>query len=90
VDLVEFRASIRELMASGVLPPDPPPITRPEPWSTPGNKRSKILIGGPLHAPCTICGEPGPQVQYFYIAGQVVRVHAACDAVWKQEREEER
>jgi hypothetical protein len=28
----------------------------------------------------------GPQAEYFYIAGHVVRVHAACDALWKQER----
>jgi hypothetical protein len=83
----ELRAKVRALMASGVLPADPPPITRPEPWSTLGNKRSKVLVGGPLHEPCTICGEPGPQVQYFYIASQVVSVHAACDVLWKQERE---
>ena len=74
-------------MASGVLPEGPPPITRPAPWSTRGNKRSKVLVGGPLHEPCTICGEPGPQIQYFYIAGVVVSVHAACDALWKRERE---
>ena len=83
----DLRAKIRELMASGALPTEPPPIVRPAPWSTPGNKRSKILVGGPLHEPCTICGEPGPNVQYFYIAGQVVSLHAACDAVWKEELE---
>jgi len=83
----DLHARIRELMASGVLPEGPPPITRPAPWSTPGNKRSKVLVGGPLHEPCTICGEPGPQIQYFYIAGLVVSVHAACDALWKRERE---
>ena len=82
----DLRVRIRDLMVSGVLPQDPPPVTRPAPWTTPGNKRSKILIGGPLHEPCTICGEPGPQVQYFYIGGRVVSVHAACDALWKQER----
>ena len=81
-----LRAKIRELMASGTLPKDPPPIVRPAPTSTPGNRKSRILIGGKLHEPCTICGEPGPQVQYFYIAGHVVRVHAACDALWKDER----
>ena len=26
-----------------------------------------------------------PQVSYFYSAGLVVRVHAACDAIWTQE-----
>ena len=82
----ELRAKIRELIASGALPSDPPPIERPAPTSTPGNTRSRILVGGTLHEPCTICGEPDPQVQYFYIAGQVVSVHAACDALWQRER----
>ena len=59
----DLPAKIRELVASGVLPKDSPPITRPEPWSTLGNKRSKVLVGGPLHKPCTICGEPGPHVE---------------------------
>ena len=65
----ELRAKVRELIALGVLPADPPPITRPAPTSTPGRTPSRTLIGGPLHEPCTICGEPGPQVQYFYLAG---------------------
>jgi hypothetical protein len=82
----ELHAKIRQLIASGVLPKEPAPITRPGPTSTPGTKRSKTLVGGPHQEPCSICGEPGPQVQYFYIAGRVVSVHAACDAVWKQER----
>jgi hypothetical protein len=43
-------------------------------------------VGGPLHEPCTICGGPSPEVQYFYIAGLVVRVHAACDVLWQLER----
>jgi hypothetical protein len=85
----DLHARVRELMASGVLPESPPPITRPAPWSTPGNKRSKILVGGKLHEPCTICGEPGPEIQYFYIAGLVVSVHVACDALWKREHETE-
>ena len=82
----ELRAKIRELMASGVLPDDPPPMERPAPSSTMGNRRARILVGGTLHEPCTICGEPGPQVQHFYLAGQVVSVHAACDALWQLER----
>ena len=84
--MTDIRAKIRELIASGVLTKDRPPITRPEPWSTPGNKRSKVFIGGPLHESCTICAEPGPQVRHFYIVGHVVSVHTPCDALWKQER----
>jgi hypothetical protein len=85
LSVIELRIRIRKLLASDVLPEDPPPITRPAPISTSGNRKSRILMGGPLHESCTICGEPGPQIQYFYIAGLVVSVHAACDAVWKQE-----
>jgi hypothetical protein len=84
----DLRAKIRELMASGLLPEEPPPIVGPASWSwsTPGNKRSRIVIGWNLRGPCTICGEPDPQIQYSYIGGQVVRVHTACDALWQQER----
>jgi len=82
----ELRTRIRKLIASGVLPKDPPPITRPGPTSTPGTRRSKTVVGGPHQEPCAICGEPGPQIQHFYIAAQVVRVHGACDTLWQLER----
>jgi hypothetical protein len=82
----DLRAKIRELMASGVLPKEPPPIVGPASWSTSGNKQSRILIGWKLHGPCTICGEPDPQIQYSYLGGQVVRVHTACDTLWQLER----
>ena len=86
----DLGAKIRELIASGALPAESAPITRPAPTSTPGNWKSRVLIGGPLHEPCTICGEPGPQgAQCFYIAGQIVRVHAACDGLWKVARSDE-
>ena len=48
-------------------------------------KIRELMASGLLPEPCTICGEPAPQVQYSYIAGQVVRVHAACDALWQLE-----
>jgi len=82
----DLRATIRELVASDGLPHESAPIERPASTSTPSNWPSGVLVGGPLHEPCTICGEPGPQVQYFYVAGSIVRVHAACDRLWKQER----
>jgi hypothetical protein len=80
------RTTIRELMASGVLPHESALSERPASTSTPRNWPSRVLVGGPRHEPCTICGGPGLQVQYFYVAGQVVTVHAACDGLWKQER----
>jgi len=36
---------------------------------------------------CLICGEPDALVGYFWIGGRVAYRHAACDALWKQERE---
>ena len=82
----DLHTKIRELIAAGVLPEDPPAIERSAPTTIPEIKRSRILVGGSLHEPCTICDEPGPQVQYFYLAGHVVSVHAACDAIWQQEK----
>lgn len=61
----ELRAKIRKLMASGALPSSPPLIERP---------RMHTVVNSPLPEPCTVCGEAGPQVSYFYLAGQVVRV----------------
>jgi ribosomal protein S14 len=81
----DLRAKIRELIASGVLPKEPPPITREAPAPMPNKSPTRTRIGS-LHARCTICGEPGPHVRYFYIAGRVVSVHAACDALWKEEQ----
>ncbi len=79
----DLRAKIRKLIASGVLPGEPPSIERGVERLP--NRRTRILMGDRLREPCTICDDEGPQVAYFYVAGQVVRVHAACDAVWKQE-----
>jgi hypothetical protein len=86
---VDLRAKIRELMASGVLPNELAPITRKVPAQMPSKRPARTGVWGSHQAPCTICGEPGPHVQYFYIAGQVVSAHAACDAVWKQVSAEE-
>ena len=32
-------------------------------------------------SPCLICGEPDALVGYFWVAGRVAYLHAACDAV---------
>jgi len=38
-------------------------------------------------SPCTACEEPDPQVSYTFAGGSViVRLHAACEAIWQQER----
>jgi len=39
---------------------------------------------------CAICGEPGPTVAYFWTGGRGVSLHAACDALWRLERDSRR
>jgi hypothetical protein len=87
MDAADVRSKIRDLMASGVLPEEPPPILgSPASWPPPGSKRWRMLIGWNLRGPCTICGEPDPQIQYSYLGGQVISVHAACDTLLELER----
>ena len=77
----QLRARIRELMASGDLPSELPVIQnsgkngwRPEL----GRRTSRIET-------YAICGEPGLTVAYFCRGGRCVSLHAACEALWKQE-----
>jgi hypothetical protein len=58
-------------MASGDLPSGPPLIERP----------------GTHSVVNSFCGDPGPQVALLYSAGLMVRVFAACDPLWQQERQ---
>jgi ribosomal protein S14 len=73
---VDVRAKVRELIQTGDLPSDPPVIHR----------TSDGLAGPTRGTTCTICGEPDPTVSYFWPGGIAVRLHAACDALWKLER----
>ena len=68
-------------MASGVLPAERPSIER---RGLASDERD-LVVKNPVPADCTICGEPGSQVALFYVAGQVVWLHAACEALWQQE-----
>jgi len=83
----QLRARVRELMASGVLPSEPAPIQRTVPPAPIGPKPHMFIRDSLLDQPCTICGELAPQAQLFYAGAIVVRVHAACNALWQQERE---
>jgi hypothetical protein len=73
----ELRAKIRALMASGALPSEPPVIS---------GTGDVGAVKNPLPAACSVCGERDPQITLLYLAGLVVRLHAACDALWQQER----
>ncbi len=80
----DLRTRIRELVASGVLPSAPPVIERAG-RGTEGD-RARMLLGNPSPEPCAICAEPETTITYFWPGGLVVRVHAACAALWKLER----
>ena len=72
---------VRELMASGNLPSERPVIQS----SGEGGWRPSAARRTSPGETCTICGEPNPTVAYFWTGGRVARLHAVCDAFWKQE-----
>ena len=78
MDNNELRARIRQLIASGDLPPLPGPAAV---------RVTRVVIGRPTPDPCLICGEADPTLSYWYVKGKVLRIHAACDALWRQEHE---
>ena len=86
MDHHELRARIRRLIASGDLPTISPLASGT--LSTPAGIR-RISIDRSLPDPCVICGEANPTVAYTYAKGGLVFLHAACDALWRQEREAE-
>lgn len=47
---------------------------------------TRIVIGRAAEGPYLICGEPDPMVSYTYSDRELIRVHAACDALWTRER----
>jgi hypothetical protein len=75
MDEQALRTTIRGLMASGALP------TGPYAGMT-------LMESGHAAIPdeqCTVCQEHGPQVSYTYRDRGVVRLHAACDSLWRTE-----
>ncbi len=73
----QLRTRIRALVASGGLPDEPPVVH--------DAGHGFGWFRGPA-APCLVCGEQEPTVAYSWPGGRVAHLHAACDAVWKQER----
>ena len=78
----ELRAKIRALMASGDLPSEAPSIERRG-----ADESARFALQDPALEPCAICGEPQTHVALFFTGGLMVRLHAACEALWKQERQ---
>ena len=65
-----------------LLPSEAPSIERRG-----GEESARFALQDPAREPCAICGEPRTQVALFFTGGLLVRLHAACEAVWKQERQ---
>ena len=77
----QLRAKIRDLAALGDLPNERPRVHQV------GHGPSRLA---PQSDVCLICGEPGPIVTYVWSGGRAASLHAACDAIWKLERERAR
>ena len=84
MDHSELRTRIRLLMASGELPPGGSLADKILPGQV--VRVTRVVIGRSMWEPCLICGEADPVVSYTYAGRKVVRLHAACDALWSQER----
>ena len=84
MDHTELRTRIRLLMASGELPPGGSPADKILPAQA--VRVTRTAIGRSTLEPCLICGEADPMIFYTYANRKVVRLHAACDALWRQER----
>jgi hypothetical protein len=78
----ELRAKIRALMASGDLPSEAPSIERRG-----ADESARFALQDPALEPCAICSKPRTQVALFFTGGLMVRLHTACEALWKQERQ---
>ena len=53
--------------------------SRADPWSSP-----------PPDALSSLCDDYGPRVAYHQPGGRVLRLHAACQAIWLEERDRPR
>jgi len=78
VSYEELQARIRALIASGDPPNERPQVH--EVSERLGGFRSK------QRPTCLIYGEPDAILACFWIGGRAAYLHAACDALWKQER----
>ena len=87
MDQDALRGRIRQLIAFGDLPHAPPLSDGTLSGRAP--KIRRVVIGQSLPDPCFICGETGPTMSFIYTDQRVVRVHGACEALWREEGEAE-
>jgi hypothetical protein len=80
----EIRERIRELMVTGQLPPAmaDSSIVSESGRGVP----AEFHVGTDDAEACAICGQPGPQLSYYYPGSRILRFHAYCDLLWQEER----
>jgi hypothetical protein len=80
----EIRERIRALMVAGGLPPA---LADSSMVSESGRAvPAQVHVGTVDVETCAICGQPGPQLSYFYPGSPILRFHAYCDLLWQEER----
>ena len=80
----EIRERIRELMVTGALPPT---LADSSLVSASGRGvPAQVHVGTVDLETCAICGQPGPQLSYYYPGSRIWRFHAYCDLLWQEER----
>jgi hypothetical protein len=80
----EIRERIRELMAAGELPPA---LVDSSLVSESGRGvPAEVQVGPAEVETCAICGQPGPELSYYYPGSRILRFHASCDLLWQEER----
>ena len=82
MDRDALRARVRKIIASGKIPPGPDGALVGR-----AARITRIVIGRSLPEPCSICGEAGSTRFYIYSNQSVVRVHGACEVLWREEGE---
>ncbi len=80
----EIRGRIRELMVAGALPP----TLADSSLVSEGGRAvpAQVHVGTVDVESCAICGQPGPQLSYYYPGRRLLRCHAYCDLLWQEER----
>jgi hypothetical protein len=84
----ELRQHARRLLDGGDVPGERLALVRSEPGI--GPRVPTTVIAPEPDALCSLCGVYRPRVAYHQPDGQVLRLHAACQAIWLEERDRPR
>jgi hypothetical protein len=84
----EVRLHARHLLDGGDAPGEWLALVRSEPGV--GPRVPTTVIAPDPDALCSLCDDYGPRVAYHQPGGHVLRLHAACQAIWLEERDRPR